>query len=251
MDLDVEWIAVRLDYIKELPVSFRAIAFPDPSQSTSFEPSEKILLVLLHGWGANAEDVAAMAPYLRLSENPSALHMLFPDAPFRHPMPGGRMWYDLPVDYTFGGRPKGAQQDDLITSRTMLMEWLQGLEDQTGIPLSRTILAGFSQGGAMTLDVGPRLPLAGLMILSGYLHDDLRESARPLPPILLVHGLQDPVVPIAAARQTRDRLTALGAQLDYHELNMGHDIPLTVLELMQTFIGSPLVSLGKTGGKVL
>ena len=232
-------------------MSFRAIAFPDPSQSTSTDPSEQILLVLLHGWGANAEDVASMAPYLLSNEAPSALKMLFPDGPFRHPMPGGRMWYDLPADYTFGARPDGQQPDDLLKSRALLMEWIQGLESETGIPLSRTILAGFSQGGAMTLDVGTRLPLAGLMILSGYLHEGLSDRPSPLPPILMVHGRQDPVVPIAAARQSRDCLTELGAHLDYHELDMGHDIPLTVLELMQTFIGSLLVSLGKTGGKVL
>ena len=228
-------------------MSFRAIAFPDPSQSTSTDPSDKMLLVLLHGWGANAEDVASMAPYLSLSEAPSALQMLFPDGPFRHPMPGGRMWYNLPADYRFGARSDGEQPEDLLTSRTLLMEWLQGLEGQTGIPLSRTILAGFSQGGAMTLDVGTCLPLAGLMVLSGYLHTALSDRPSPLPPMLLVHGRQDPVVPIAAARQSRDRLTELGANLDYHELDMGHDIPLTVLELMQTFMGRRLVSLGKTG----
>lgn len=232
-------------------MSLQAIAFPDPSQSTLLDPSEKILLVLLHGWGANAEDVAGMAPYLLLSENPSALQMLFPDGPFRHPMPGGRMWYNLAADYTFDSHPNASQQADLLESRRLLTKWVQGLEAQTGIPLSRTILAGFSQGGAMTLDVGTRLPFAGLMVLSGYLHDDLRDRPPSLPPILLVHGHQDPVVPIAAARQSRDRLTDLGAPVDYHELDMGHDIPLTVLELMQIFIGRVLVSLGHEGGKVL
>ena len=249
-------------------MAFRVIAVPNPSQSTASDPSEKILLVLLHGWGANAQDVAAMAPYLR-KKYPPELQMLFPDGTFPHTiqgemgMPTGRMWYDIPANYTFGTQANTSQQnapsapppapppEGLIKSRRLLIDWLQGLEAQTAIPLSRTILAGFSQGGAMALDVGTQLPLAGLMVLSGYLHEDLSNRPSPLPPILLVHGRQDAVVPIAAAHQSRDHLTALGVDLEYHELDMGHDIPLTVLELMQTFIGRIFIFLGKKGKEVL
>ena len=240
--------------VEEILVSLRAIAFPELAASpnlASVPRQNKLLLVLLHGWGANAEDVASMSAYLLPSEHPQALQMLFPDAPFPHPMPGGKMWYDLAADYRFDAQTQMAQQEDLLTSRTLLTQWLHSLESQTGIPLSHTILAGFSQGGAMTLDVGTRLPLAGLMILSGYLHEALQERPHPLPPILLVHGRQDPVVPLAAAHQSRDRLTALGANVDYHELEMGHDISLTVLELMQTFIGRIISSLEKSTTEVL
>jgi phospholipase/carboxylesterase len=70
------------------------------------------------------------------------------------------MWYDLErEDY------KGLAQ-----SQEMLTEWLQSLENLTGIPLASTILCGFSQGGAMTLDVGLTLPLAGLICLSHRCH---------------------------------------------------------------------------------
>ncbi|NET48073.1 MAG: hypothetical protein F6K09_04960 [Merismopedia sp. SIO2A8] len=238
------------------------MAFPNPqrtsasplsasSLSASSPSTGKFLLILLHGWGANAKDVATMAPYLLPPEYPDTLSMLFPDAPFPHPMPGGFMWYNLPENYTFGHSPQGAIQEDLLQSRARLMDWLQGLESQTGIPLSRTILAGFSQGGAMTADVGTRLPLAGLMILSGYLHDHLQPSSTDLPPILQVHGRQDLVVPLVAAQQLRDRLTTLGAQVIYHELDMGHDIPLTVLELMQSFIQNILQSGEKGTTEVL
>jgi len=235
-------------------MSLRAIAYPESvlSAKSTLATSEAavsarvdaaaadgpapMLLVVLHGWGANAQDVAAMAPYLLPTTAPSALYQVFPDAPFRHAMPGGRMWYDLSADYRFDRALTSSEPEDLLSSRALLLEWLQSLETQTGVPLSRTILAGFSQGGAMTVDVGTRLPLAGLMILSGYLHTDLSDRPTPTCPILQVHGRHDPVVPLSAAYQVRDRLRKQGAAVQYHELDMGHDIPLTVLELMQIFI---------------
>ncbi|MGK7887735.1 MAG: alpha/beta hydrolase [Leptolyngbyaceae cyanobacterium] len=226
-----------------MPVPLHAIAYPkSPSETTSLDPSQQFLLVLLHGWGANAADVVGMAAYLRPTDEPTALQMRFPDAPFPHAMPGGRMWYSLTEDFDFGQSPAGQPLQELTSSRTQLLEWLHGLEAESGIPLARTILAGFSQGGAMTLDVGTRLPLAGLMILSGYLHAPIEERADPWPPILLVHGRYDQVVPLLAAHQSRDRLQALGATVQYHELDMGHEIPLTVLNRMQAFISDTLIS---------
>ena len=84
---------------------------------------------------------------------------LFPDAPYSNSY-RGRMWYSL----------RNQDYQGLTASRQQLTDWLKSLESTTGVPLSRTILAGFSQGGAMTLDVGITLPLAGLVCLSGYLH---------------------------------------------------------------------------------
>ncbi|MGB8698240.1 MAG: dienelactone hydrolase family protein, partial [Thermosynechococcaceae cyanobacterium] len=181
--------------------------------------------VALHGWGANAEDLASLAPYLTLNN----YEFLFPDAPFPHPqVPGGRMWYDL-SDLT--------QRIGLEDSRQHLTNWLQSLETETHLPLSQTVLAGFSQGGAMTLDVGSYLPVAGLIVLSGYLHP---ATVRPLPahfpPILMVHGRQDPVVPLAAAQHARDTLTQAGATVDYHEFDMGHEIQPQVLTLIRDFV---------------
>ncbi len=189
------------------------------------------MLVMLHGWGANARDVAELHRYLNLPEVP----MQFPDAPFDHPqVPGGKMWYGFPAGYDFALEGGLMDQADLQESRQQLRQWLLGLEAETGVPLSRTVLAGFSQGGAMTLDVGLGLPLAGLVVTSGYLHGALPvgESA---PPILMVHGQIDPVVPVVQARAARDWLNDHGLMLTYHELMMGHEIQPAALALIRQF----------------
>lgn len=189
------------------------------------------LLIGLHGWGANAENLAMLADYLPLR----GFKMLFPDAPFPHPhAPGGRMWYGFPMGYDFQSDHDFAQQADWQESRTLLRQWLGQVAAETGIPPERTAIAGFSQGGAMTLDVGLQLPLAGALILSGYLHSPAAPHAD-LGPVLMVHGRQDPVVPIARAHQSRDALKAQAVDLTYQEYDMGHEISPLVLREIRLF----------------
>lgn len=195
------------------------------------------LLILLHGWGANAQDVAGIAPYMQLAN----YQMLFPDAPHPHQIsggmgaPGGRMWYALPDIFDFN-KPF-THQPDLQESRRQLLNWLTGLPEQTGIPLEKTILGGFSQGGAMALDVGMELPVAAMLILSGYSHGPITKPVTPRP-VLMVHGRQDLVVPVAQAQRTKAELAALSVPVDYHEFEMGHEISLQVLEIARTFCGT-------------
>jgi phospholipase/carboxylesterase len=197
----------------------------------SGQPAEG-LVVILHGWGANAQDVLGLAT----SVNLPSYQMIFPDAPFPHPYaPAGRMWYDFPSNFSFQSTPGFHDRSDLSTSRQALTDFLKSLPEQTGIPHSRTILGGFSQGGAMTLDVGFNFPLTGLMVLSGYLHAPLQPQLANRPPVLMIHGKQDTVVPLAAAHQARDSLKAAGVNLQYQEFDMGHEIQPIVLAQMQNF----------------
>lgn len=193
------------------------------SVSPSSGNSPKGSLVALHGWGANAQDLVTLAPFLQLPD----YQLFFPNAPFPHPhAPGGRAWYALErQDYA-----------GLEESRQRLREWLLSLEGSTGIPLSKTILGGFSQGGAMTLDVGLTLPLAGLCSLSGYLHSEPKATNEPFPPILIVHGRQDTVVRLQAAHEAREILTGLGASVEYAEFDIGHEVSPPVLKVMQEFV---------------
>jgi phospholipase/carboxylesterase len=197
-------------------VELRTLLYPSPPL-----PSADQRLIALHGWGANPQDLASVAPYLNIKN----CQYCFPEGPLPHPQsPSGRMWYDL------------STKEGLSSSREQLTDWLQSLGNSS-IPLNRTVLAGFSQGGAMTLDVGTHLPLAGLVVLSGYLHPvDIRPLPSTFPPILMVHGRQDTIVPITAAHYSRDTLAQAGAKVQYHEFNMGHEIQPQVLTLIQNFI---------------
>ncbi|PSO54917.1 MAG: serine esterase [Cyanobacteria bacterium QH_8_48_120] len=198
-------------------MALEAISVPP---ATGNPPNQ--LFVALHGWGSNAQDLASLAPMLNLGN----CQMVFPHAPFPHPhVPGGKMWYNL----------EQWDEQGLAESRQRLTEWLQSLESSTEIPLSRTILSGFSQGGAMTLDVGLNFPLAGLCSLSGYLHGQ-PQAGQTFPPVLIVHGRQDSIVPLKAAQQARDALTSLGVAVEYQEFDMQHEVQPAVLDLMQRFI---------------
>lgn len=181
------------------------------------------LLVMLHGWGANAEDLAPLAEILSLQ----SYQFLFPNAPFLHPqVPGGLAWYRLETN----------NYEGITESRQLLKNWLLSLEETTGIPLSRTILSGFSQGGAMSLEMGLSLPLAGICSLSGYLQFQPQAMANPVPPILIIHGKQDRVVPIEMAYQAKEKLASIDATVEYHELNMGHEISAEALPILRNFI---------------
>ena len=188
------------------------------------------LLVVLHGWGANYQDFVPFAKVLNLP----GFGYFFPNAPFAHfQVPEGKAWYAL--------ENKGFT--NLAQSRQLLIDWLKSLEDSTGVPLSKTVLAGFSQGGAMTLDVGLTLPLAALASFSGYLHYQPQAVEEPtFPPTLIIHGKQDPVVPLEAAVKARDELTKIGVPVRYQEFEMAHEVQDTAIALFKDFIMDEVVA---------
>ena len=186
-------------------------------------------IVLLHGWGANHHDLGDLAPYFNLPE----YQFLFPNGIFDHEFTEtGKMWYS----FTGAGELTDRSVQQLATSRQILSEWIQSLPATTGVPLDRTWIAGFSQGGAMTLDIGLDLPVAGLIVLSGYLHPDRPKPTRDTPPVLIVHGRQDDVVPVFAARSSQELLIQWGIEVQYQEFDMGHSIVLEVLDVVRNFV---------------
>jgi phospholipase/carboxylesterase len=186
-------------------------------------------IVLLHGWGANHDDLGDLVPYFNLPE----YQFLFPNGIFDHEYSDdGKMWYS----FTGAGELTDLSRTQLATSREVLSEWVQSLPDSTGVPLDRTWIAGFSQGGAMTLEIGLDLPVAGLIVMSGYLHPDRAKPQSDVPPVAIVHGKQDDVVPIGAARTSRDKLTQWGVKVEYQEFEMGHSIVPAVLDVVRDFV---------------
>ena len=182
------------------------------------------LLVMLHGWGANFNDLMGLVNLLDLPE----YQFLFPNAPFPHfQIPGGRAWYALETE----------ERQGLLESQQLLLAWLRSLPEQTQIPLARTVLFGFSQGGAMTLDVGFELPFAGLCSFSGYLHIP-PPTPKTFPPTLIVHGNLDPVVSVKAARMAKESLTQQGVRVEYLELPMAHEINHSAVAALQQFISN-------------
>jgi phospholipase/carboxylesterase len=185
-------------------------------------------IVLLHGWGANQQDLEPLIPYFRLPTH----QFLLPNGLFDHQLtPTGKMWYS----FTGAGELTATSQAELATSRAALMDWIKDLPNKTGMPLEKTWLAGFSQGGAMALEVGLGLPLAGLIVMSGYLHPEIMQPVT-CPPIAILHGRQDEVVHIEQAWRTRSALVTWGARVEYQEIDMGHTIVLEELQAIRQFI---------------
>jgi phospholipase/carboxylesterase len=186
-------------------------------------------IVLLHGWGANNEDLGDLVPYFKLPE----YQFLFPNGIFDHEYSeSGKMWYS----FTGAGQLNSRSTTQLATSRKVLTDWIDSLPESTGIPLDRTWIAGFSQGGAMTLEIGLDLPVAGLIVLSGYLHENRAKPLQTAPPVAIVHGTQDDVVPVSAARKSRQVLTEWGIDVTYQEFDMGHLIVPEVLDVVRNFV---------------
>jgi phospholipase/carboxylesterase len=203
-------------------------------------PNPQVSVIWLHGLGASANDFVPIVPDLGLNLNHLGLSIrfVFPNAPM---MPisinGGytmRAWYDIrEIDLVRQEDEKG------LRASRLAMEELIAKEKSRGVPAKRIILAGFSQGSAMTLMTGLRHKerLGGLACLSGYLplaDKTQAESSKANAdvPIFMGHGSVDPVVPLGRARDARDQLGELGYSVEWHEYLMPHTVcPQQVVDL--------------------
>ena len=176
-------------------------------------PGARHRLVLLHGWGADAEDLLPLGEALT-ADQPNPVELVALRAPELHPQGAGRQWYALfPADWS--AVPAACQE---------LSQRLQSLSDGD-CPLERTVVLGFSQGAAMALASGCDLPLAGLIACSGYPHPGWTSPQRR-PPVLLVHGTRDEVVPFSASKKLQSLLNedALSPRAELQASEEGHTI---------------------------
>lgn len=192
-------------------------------------PNPTASVIWLHGLGADGHDFEPLVPYLTWPGAP-AIRYVFPHAPVRPvTLNGGmpmRAWYDiLSLDGERGHDREGVGQS--IRQVYGLLE----REEERGIAADRIILAGFSQGGAIALQLGLRCPrrLAGLIGLSTYmlfaseLQDSLNMANRKTP-VFLAHGTIDPMVLPAMGEAARKQLVALGLPVEWHAYPMPHSV---------------------------
>ena len=192
-------------------------------------PHPTAAVIWLHGLGADGHDFAGLVPELDLSGCPP-IRFVFPHAPSMPVTVNGG--YMMPAWYDILGPNLVSQQDAAgIQASERAIVALIAHEVARGIPAGRIVLAGFSQGCAMALHTGIRLPqqLAGIMALSGYLPlaDRLtaeRNPANAQTPVFMAHGTQDPVVTIARGEDSRDALVALGQPVAWHSYPMPHSL---------------------------
>jgi phospholipase/carboxylesterase len=188
------------------------------------------LVVVMHGRGADANDLADLAPMLG-----SGYRYVFPNAakPFE-PMPGysfGWSWFD-------GWPPEG---DSIIESRTKLLALIDELVARYPTPAGGLVIAGFSQGGMMAIDVGFRTTqqVAGIVVMSGAIYEDGQPPLRDLP-LLIVHGSEDDMIPVSGARRTRFVLEENGVHPEYHEFPMGHHVTPESVAVVADFLARRL-----------
>jgi phospholipase/carboxylesterase len=192
-------------------------------------PNPRASIVLMHGLGADGNDFVPFAHELNLG-SVGPVRFVFPNAPVIPVTINGG--YRMPAWYDIVGADIAQREDeDGLRQSQAAIEALLQREQARGIPASRIVIAGFSQGCAMALQTGLRhgQRLAGIAGLSGYLPLAAsaaaeRHAANALTPIFLAHGRHDDVIPLATALASRNALQALGHSVDWHEYAMAHSV---------------------------
>ena len=193
------------------------------------------LVVLLHGYGANGDDLIGLADHWA----PRFPDVAFasPHAPEPLPFPGMPcfQWFPLSVrdhdEYWEGACSAGPMLEAFLDAE--LARWL--------LPASRMMLVGFSQGTMMALHAGLRRKSApaGIIGYSGRIAgpENLTAEIACKPPVLLVHGSLDDLIPVSALVETRDALQGAGIDVTWHESpSIGHEIDAEGLDLGAQFI---------------
>jgi phospholipase/carboxylesterase len=201
----------------------------------------EIAIIWMHGLGADGNDFVPMVRELDLAGLPG-IRFIFPHA---RTMPvtvnNGyvmRAWYDI----TGADLTRREDENGLRASQQEIEAFIER-EKARGIPASRILLAGFSQGCAMAIQAGLRHPeqLAGLLCLSGYVPlsaklSTERTEASLATPIFMAHGRYDNVVPFNRAEASRDLLQSLGYRIEWHEYAMQHTLCLEEVQHISAWL---------------
>ena len=181
-------------------------------------------VVFLHGYGADGADLLGLADPLAPHLPGTAFYA--PDAPDpSRSNPAGRQWFPIPW---MDGASEADARSALLASSTDLDAFLDQVLAAEGLAPDRLAVVGFSQGTMMALHVLPRRPaaVAGIVGISGrLLGAELLSEVQVRPPVLLIHGDQDPVVPYAEMALAQNALAAAGFAVATHTMRgTGHGI---------------------------
>jgi len=208
-------------------------------------------VIWLHGLGADGHDFVPIVPELKLPASPG-VRFVFPHAPMR-PVTlnmGMRMraWYDIKTLTAEGRADEAGLRESLARVAALI-----AAERALGIDSRRIVIAGFSQGAATALHAALRHPepLAGVLALSCYLPlqatlaAELAEANKATP-ILMCHGQQDPVLPLALGLAACNWLRAAGYRVDWKEYPMQHQVCLPEIQDVAAWLGGrlPAVAAG-------
>lgn len=187
-------------------------------------------VIWLHGLGASGHDFEPIVPELKLLSRPG-VRFLFPHAPIRPVTINGgaamRAWFDID-SLNFEARQ---QDNEGIAASVALIDDLIAAEIDRGISESNILIAGFSQGGAIALQAGLTLPrkIGGIIALSSYLpmttaDVEKLDEAKLAIPIFMAHGTIDEVIRVEYAEQSRDKLQARKANIEWHKYDIAHSV---------------------------
>ncbi len=180
-------------------------------------------LVLLHGWGADADDLIPVGRLLTDSLD-IKFEIVSLSATQYHPNGSGRQWYAL-YPHDWGAVPNAVLNLERRVNNLAT--------DQ--IPLEKTLLMGFSQGGAMALEIAKSLKLGGVFALSSYSHPDWSPKQN-MPPVFLSHGNLDSVVSISESEKTFSLLKNYGIRSELYSFNGGHEITNDLISHLRRII---------------
>lgn len=195
------------------------------------------VVVLLHGYGSSAGDMMGLAPWL----DPRFL-VLAPQG--ARPLPnGGWGWYPLGV----GPVAPVLDTDELEASRGGVLDWAAAAAPAHGGDARRLFLVGFSQGAALALAAALVEPerVAALVAMSGRVVPEiLPRAAAPARmrglSVLLTHGADDEIVPVAQGRAARDMLSERGARVELCEYPVGHALSPDCLDTVEAWLAARL-----------
>ena len=194
------------------------------------------LVILLHGYGADGADLIGLAE--PLAEYMPGTVFRAPDAPERCVVnPAGRQWFPISQ---IDDSPESAMREGYLRAAEALDAYLPAAMEEEGVPPERMAVIGFSQGTMMALAVAPRRAPgpAAIVGFSGRVIDpDALPLAASRPPVLLVHGDRDDVVPHSAMAQAQEALAGAGFEVSsFTSRGTGHGIAPDGLGLALGFL---------------